>query len=149
MATFYHRSTKTSLFFNSAFYYCPPPNHTHQNRILSFFIFLVLGTFPRAFSQVRLPKWQFPKWQLPKWAISQAVQLAAMGAEQWALRLGWVRWPSAAARTGLRANATAKTDLGSWHLRNCTFGKFPLGKIPLGNFRLEKILWESAITSIF
>ena len=26
----------------------------------------VLGTFPKAFSQWRLPKWQFPKLQLPK-----------------------------------------------------------------------------------
>jgi len=32
----------------------------------------VLGTFPKAFSQGQLPKWQFPKWQLPKCAISQA-----------------------------------------------------------------------------
>ena len=47
-----------------------------------------------------------------------------------ALRLGWARGPSAAARTGWGASAAARTDLGSCRLGNCTFGKLPLGKYP-------------------
>ena len=106
-----------------------------------------LGTFPKAYSQGRLPKWWFPKWQLPKHAISktgtsQRLGLALRGADGCnggqGLQLGWTRWPSATYRTGWGPIATARTELGS-----CTFGKFPLGKILLGSCHLEKFLWES------
>ena len=35
-------------------------------------IYAILGTFPKAFSQVASSQVYFPKWQLPKCAISQA-----------------------------------------------------------------------------
>ena len=44
-----------------------------------------------------------------------------------ALRLGWAR--------GLRSSALTK-----WG--SCTFGKLPLGKTPLGSFRLENSFWK-------
>ena len=50
-------------------------------------------------------------------------------------RLGLLRRcnaePSAAARTGKRQRSSDITDLGSCHLGNSTFGKFPHGKILL------------------
>ena len=52
-----------------------------------------------------------------------------------ALRLGWARGPSAAARSGWGVpSAAARTDLG-----NCTFWKLPLGKNPLGKYLTLKI----------
>ena len=40
-----------------------------------------LGTFPKAFLQGRLPKWQFPNWAFPKFEISQVARMG-MGAER-------------------------------------------------------------------
>ena len=40
-------------------------------------------------------------------------------------------------------SAAARTDLESCRMVNCTVGKLPFGKIPLGSCRLEKNLWES------
>ena len=41
--------------------------------------FKIISTFPKAFSQGQLPKYQFPKWQLPKcqngkypWEVAEA-----------------------------------------------------------------------------
>ena len=39
----------------------------------------VLGTFPKAISQGRLPKYQFPKWKIPKCAIYQATTSQRLG----------------------------------------------------------------------
>ena len=39
----------------------------------------VLGTFPKAFSEGQLPKFQFPKWELPECTISQAVASQRLG----------------------------------------------------------------------
>ena len=112
---------------------------------------MVLGTFPKAFSQGRLPKWQFSKWQLSKFEIShtatsQRLVQALWGAWDYngggALRLGWARGSSAAARAGWGPSAAARTDLG-----NCTFGKLPLGKIPLESCHLGKILWVKYLKS--
>jgi len=51
------------------------------------------------------------------------------------LRLGLLQWgPS----------TEAKTNLESCRLGNCTFWKFPLGKIFLGSCRFGKFLWESS-----
>ena len=90
----------------------------------------------------RFPKSDFPivtifKWQLLKCANSQAATFHRLGWAFWgdtgcdwgrALRLRWSREPSAVARTGLG---------------NCTSGKLPLGKIPLGSCWLRKTLWGS------
>ena len=40
-------------------------------------------------------------------------------------------------------SAAASTDLGSFRLGNCTFGKLSPRKLPLGCCRLRKSLWES------
>ena len=85
------------------------------------------GIFPRSTFQVTIsqvaifqmsnfPSGNFPKVRLGLWD---------------ALRLEQVRGSSAAYRT----------DLGSYHLGNCTVGKLPHGKIPLGICRLGKSLW--------
>ena len=106
--------------------------------------FEVLATSPKAFSQVATSQC----------TISQAVTSQKLGYALWGaavgnggrvLRLGWTRGPSAAARTGWGPSAAARTYFGSCHLKNCTYGKFPFRKIPLGSCHLGKILWESII----
>ena len=76
----------------------------------------MLGTFPKDF---------FPSGNFPKVRWGQA------------LRLGWARGSSAAARTGWWSSAAAKADLGIC-LENCTFGKLLLMKILLGSLPLGK-----------
>jgi len=121
---------KLHCFFNYTFYYCPPPPEPHSSKIgfCRSIYFLVLGTFPKAFSQGRLPKWQFPKWQLPKCAISQAVQLAAMGAEHW----GWDGLEGRAPRLEQAWGPTLRLrqtwEVGTWeiaHLGSSNLGKYP------------------------
>ena len=86
--------------------------------------------FPKGdFLNDNFPSVQFPKGQVRP---SEAPQAAMEGL---ALRLGWARGLSAAARPGCGGgtSAAARNDLGSYCLRNCTFGKLPLGKIPFGS----------------
>ena len=43
---------------------------------------------------------------------------------------------------GRGASATARIDLGSYHLGNCTIGKLPLGKLSLGKS------WENGFEKV-
>ena len=90
--------------------------------------------FPKGdFLSDDFPSGNFPSVQFPKGQVrpSEAPQAAMEGR---ALRLGWTRGLSAAARPGCGgASAAAMNDLESYCLGNCTFGKLPLGKIPLGS----------------
>ena len=78
-------------------------------------VFKVFGTFPKAFSQGRLTKYQFPKWQLPKCAISQAATFHSQ-----APRLE---------QAGGRALRLGQTyEIAAWevvHLESCHLGKYP------------------------
>ena len=94
-------------------------------------IIMVLDTFPKAFFQVENSKWQLLKCVISQAATSQ--KLGTLGNGDRSLQ-GWVRGPSAADRTCLRPSAAARTDLGSCRLKNCTFGKLPLGKNSLGKY---------------
>ena len=95
------------------------------------------GIFPRATAQVTISKvatsqiYIFSSDNFPK------VRLGLLRRHRlprdWALRIGLARGPSAA----------ASTDLGSFRLGNCTFGKLSPRKLPLGCCRLRKSLWES------
>ena len=94
-----------------------------------------------AFSQGRLlfPKGQLPKCKFPEQNFPK-VRLRRRPQRVRALLLEKARGPS----------ATARTDLRSYRLRNCTFGKLPLGKqtpwentigkLPLGKNPLGKYL---------
>ena len=46
------------------------------------------------------------------------------------------RGPSPASKTGWGPSATARTDLGSYRLRNCTVREFPFWQIPSGICKL-------------
>ena len=47
---------------------------------------------------------------------------------------------SAMTRTGWDPSAKTRTELGSCRLGNCTFVKWPLGKIPLGSRHLGQLI---------
>ena len=123
----------------------------------------VLGTFPKAFPQGRLPKWQFPIWQHTKCAITQAATSQRLGKALWgaagcngsqALRLGWATVPSAEARTGW--GRVLRKYLGSCRLGKCHLGKIlskkSFGKVPnifikinvqrRGGWKIFKKIWQ-------
>ena len=108
-----------------------------------------MRVFLKAVSQGRIPKRQFTKWQFPNSEISQLCNFPSVNFPRvrsglldtagykggQALQLGWTRGQN---RLIKGPSDAPKTDLESYCLRNCTVGKFPLGKIPLVSGRLEK-----------
>ena len=115
------------------------------------FCSLVLGIFPKTFSQERqypkrdfpsdnipretsqvtisqerLPKWLYPKWHIPKCAISLTATFQRLGyARQWG--------PSAVTRMGW-----GREGLGLWLRHILTLVKLHIWKFTLESFRSEK-----------
>ena len=93
------------------------------------YVFLGVRHFPKSiFTSGNFPSENFPSVNFPSGKTSQR------------LGLTWWGCRSMHDQAAMGGSAAARTDLGSWHLENCTFGKLILRKLlsPLGKF-----LWEN------
>ena len=93
----------------------------------------MLGTFPKAISQVATSQGYFPKWQLPKCAISQAATSQVC--------------PSRSARHLVCSSHSAR-PLAKRSLRVVAWEISYLGNYNLGYFQFGNHPWENAFEKI-